>query len=115
MITNLTNWQGDVAAWNARNFGDEKSRIEDALVVCEEAGELARAVLKQHQGIRGTYAEWQDEIAKEIGDVVITLASLAENAGLDLGDCIAARWETVSARDFTTDKIGHGLPADGAA
>lgn len=111
----LAAWQAEVVAWNAHNFGDDKSRIEDALVVCEEAGELARAVLKQHQQIRGTYDEWQGEIAKEVGDVVITLASLAANAGLSLQDCIADRWAVVGARDFTANKIGHGLPKDDAA
>lgn len=105
----LPELQRGVEAWVNHNFG-ESSRVVEALGLAEEVGELCRAVLKQEQGIRGTYAEWDAEIAKEIGDVLIKLASVATACGVDLEFAVKDRWETIRQRDFRADPTGHGIP-----
>lgn len=101
--------QHAVAQWVTHNFG-EPSRVEDALGLAEETGELCRAVLKQQQEVRGTHAEWQDEIEKELGDVVIKALSVAQTCGVDLNAAVHNRWEVIRLRDFRADPIGHGIP-----
>lgn len=101
----------EVAEWAAKNFPYE-NRGTISLGIAEEVGELCRAVLKQHQGIRGTYADWDKEIKKELGDVYIKLVHLATFCQWDLTDIILDRWDEVKRRDWIKDKIGHGIPAD---
>lgn len=105
----LPELQRGVAAWVAHNFG-ESTRVAEALGLAEEVGELCRAVLKQEQGIRGTYEEWDEEIAKELGDILIKLTSVATACGVDLDRAVVDRWATVRQRDFRADPIGHGIP-----
>lgn len=100
----------DVAEWTLRNFG-EHDAPETVLGLAEETGELCRAALKRDQGIRGTHEQWTAEIRKEVGDVVIKAHDLAGVEGFDLDDAVAERWAEISQRDWTTDRIGHGMPA----
>lgn len=125
----LDRLQADVARWLARNFPDRNPLTVVAGTV-EEVGELAdwidpalardlgkiigrlcRAAVKCDQGIRGTDAEWRAEIAKEVGDVVIKLCDVCDWYGIDLDTAVWSRWETVRARDWQADKIGHGRPS----
>ena len=98
--------QSECAAWSDHNFDMPNLSPEDqrALIaltgVAEEAGEIVRAIRKLCQGIRGTRAEWIEEIRKEGGDVVIQLISGFNALGLDLNQAITDRWESVGARDW---------------
>lgn len=93
--------QTEVAEWAAVNFG-MVTTWQTALGVCEEAGEIARVVLKHSQGIRGFDDERRKgEIAKEAGDVVIWLMHLCELLGISLRDAVDARWSEVKQRDWT--------------
>lgn len=76
------------------------SAEHQALNIAEEAGEVARAVLKRVQGIRGTHEHWTTEIRKEAADVMISLMCLAQIEGFDLGEAVDERWDTVIARDM---------------
>jgi NTP pyrophosphatase (non-canonical NTP hydrolase) len=109
VIESLFDLQREVSIWAARNFPDD-NRETVVLGLAEEVGEMCRAALKRHQGIRGTAEEWDAELRKEIGDVAIKLAHVAEVWGFDLGAATRDRWEVVSKRDFVADPIGHGLP-----
>jgi len=110
MKLTIAEMQNEVAPWVGSNFPNDT--VETAtLGVTEEAGELARAVLKRYQGIRGTFEEWTEEMRKELGDVFIKLCHVASLAGIDLEYAIADRWNEVRHRDWTTDKQGHGLPS----
>lgn len=52
-MTDINTLQKDLQAWQAENFPPENRTLELlTLGVCEEAGELAHAVLKSKQGIR---------------------------------------------------------------
>jgi len=101
--------QADVHRWEQRQpwAGDPPAIV--ALGLGEEAGEVQRAVLKMHQGIRGTKEEWIEEARKECGDVFIKLCAVASSLGFDLGQAITERWEIVRERDWTANKIGHGI------
>jgi NTP pyrophosphatase (non-canonical NTP hydrolase) len=102
-----------ITPWTDRNFPND-TRVTATLGLTEEVGELARAALKQWQGLRGTAEEWDKEAAKEIGDVFIKLVHIAHLFQFDLYGCVTARWEEISRRDWTVDKTGHGegLPLD---
>jgi NTP pyrophosphatase (non-canonical NTP hydrolase) len=96
--------------WRKNNFPDGGSSVLDgALVLSEEVGEVARAVLKRHQKIRGSYEEWSVQIQKELADVIIAAHAIAGVEGFDLDDAVKQRWETISQRNFITDQIGHGI------
>jgi NTP pyrophosphatase (non-canonical NTP hydrolase) len=94
--------------WDSLNFPNE-SRVSITLGIGEECGELQRAVLKQFQGIRGTYEEWDEEIKKEIGDIFIKLGQLAGFCGWDLDDLIEDRWYEIKQRNWIKDPKGHGI------
>lgn len=96
--------QDAIATWSHRNF-DPIDLPASTLGLLEEAGEVARAVLKQYQEIRGTWEEWQEEIKKEIGDVFIKLCDVSDRAGLEIEDCIIDRWESVRQRDWRADSL----------
>lgn len=93
------------------NF-DHRDPVLATLGLCEEAGELARAVVKMAEGIRGTPHEWKIEAAKELGDVIIKAAQVADFLGLDLHAEVWGRWDEIQRRDWKRDKVGHGLPRD---
>lgn len=72
------------------------------LEVAGEAGELAEAMkkyLRAQRGIGGSTADLQD-IADEIGDVVIAVDLLASALGLDLAECVRQKFNK------TSDKYG---------
>jgi NTP pyrophosphatase (non-canonical NTP hydrolase) len=83
---------------------------EQLLNLFEEVGELARAVLKRKQGIRGTRGEWDAEVRKEIGDVFGSLVACATVEGLDFYETVEERMVEVLARRWDKDIMGHGLP-----
>jgi NTP pyrophosphatase (non-canonical NTP hydrolase) len=90
-------YQREVGAWIDAQFPGGQRELS-ALVVCEEAGELARAVVKGAQGIRGGLERWEPEIAKEAADVVITILSLCHKYDIDLEAALKERWAVVGAR-----------------
>lgn len=115
----LSDLQQQVSTWHDREFPDEHGNQLPALVLCEEAGEVARAVVKGAQGIRGTAAEWLDNLGDELADVVIAACSVAASSGLDLGVVVRDRWSAVGARRFATAhpeaelvKVGDGELAE---
>lgn len=108
----LERFQDEVASYLATMPNPTTTAEEQMLNLVEEVGELARALLKRKQGIRGTREEWDTEVHKEIGDVFISLLAVAHHEGLEALRCAADRWWDVKQRNWTTDPIGHGLPED---
>lgn len=100
--------QDEVAEWVARNFGNENELATFGGMV-EEAGEVLRAAVKRSQGIRGTRAEWDAEVRKEVADVFVKLCDIAQYEGFSLAEAIAERWADVRQRDWVNDKQGHGI------
>jgi hypothetical protein len=52
------------------------------------------------------------EVAKELGDVFIKLCDVANVFGWTFEKCIKSAGLLVSQRNFTKDKIGHGIDSD---
>ena len=112
--THIRLLQEDMADWQQRHFGDG-DELSASVGLAEEVGEVCRAVVKRHQGIRGTREEWDAEIRKEVGDVFIKLVDVARTYGFDLADAIAERWGTIQRRNWKADPQGHGIdPGRGA-
>lgn len=112
--THIRLLQEDMADWQQRNFGDG-DELSASVGLAEEVGEVCRAVVKRHQGIRGTREEWDAEIRKEVGDVFIKLVDVARTYRFDLADAIAERWGTIQRRNWKADPQGHGIdPGRGA-
>lgn len=91
--------------WLNRNFGDKTgdgvAQLEQFLGITEELGELAHALLKGRQGIRGS-AEKHEAAAKDaVGDIFIFLSGFCCRKGWDLQEIIEETWAEVSQRDWT--------------
>ncbi len=101
--------QAEVWEWGQEQPWKDDLAIVRVVGLGEETGEVQRALLKMHQGIRGTREQWLDEAAKEMGDVFIKLCDVAESLGLNLERCIQDRWAEIRQRNFTKDPQGHGI------
>ncbi len=81
--------------------GDDKTDLAfRALEVSGEAGELAEAVkkyLRAERGIQGTTATL-DDIADEMGDVIISIDLLAAHLGINLGHAVASKFNKTSRK-----------------
>jgi NTP pyrophosphatase (non-canonical NTP hydrolase) len=91
--------------WREKSFPPEHRTVElQALGVCEEAGELAHAILKMKQGIRGDAPKHLAEAIDAMGDIVIYMCGLATSLGLNLSDCVDYAWSEVLTRDWSKNK-----------
>jgi NTP pyrophosphatase (non-canonical NTP hydrolase) len=90
-----------LARWQARNFGGGTAE-QLALGVCEEAGELAHAVLKASQGIRGQQdpEAHREAVGDAIADCAIYLAQMATLYRLDFAVLFEATAHEVMKRDW---------------
>lgn len=90
-----------MARWQARNFGYQPIERE-VLGVSEEAGELAHAVLKGLQGIRGMddREAYRAKAADALADIAIYSMQVATSLRIDYGTIIQATAEKVLERDW---------------
>jgi NTP pyrophosphatase (non-canonical NTP hydrolase) len=102
---NLRQLQARQGVWQKKNFpgGDDTNPI---LGVVEEVGELAHAVLKARQGIRGTIEEHEAAAMDAVGDIVIYLIALCNKRGWCFSDIVFATWAAVERRDWKADPKG---------
>src|SRR4051812_46355062 len=102
---NLIQLQHDTQMWREKSFpAEHRTAPLQALGVCEEAGELAHAVLKMEQGIRGEREDHLLEAEDAVGDICIYLMGLCEALGLSFESCIAGAWSQVQQRDWSQHK-----------
>lgn len=92
--------QVDQKKWAEYNFGVSSDFTESFLGVTEELGELAHALLKQKQGIRGTYEEHEANGKDALVDMMVFMFQLANRKGWDLGETMAVVWGEVRKRDW---------------
>jgi len=105
-VSELDELQQRIDEWHERNFGKPAQALR-ALIICEEAGELAHVVLKQEQGIRSATA--QDEHLRDaMGDIVIALCALAASRGWSLWECVEETAARVLQRDWVADRENGG-------
>jgi len=84
--------QAQTLEWVRRQWPGHTDPRSRALKLGEEAGEVLGAVVKMDEG-RKTLAD----LAMELAQLVICAMALAESAGIDLEQAIAAEWERVGA------------------
>jgi len=76
--------------------------------ITEEVGELNHALLKQKQGIRGTYAEHEDAAKDAVGDIFIYMMDLCNRRDWDLETIFQQTWNKVMQRDWKKDSKSGG-------
>lgn len=106
----LSDLQVELARWQSRNFGGATTE-QAALGVCEEAGEIAHAVLKASQRIRGMGdpEAVREAVGDGIADCAVYLVQLATLYRLDFGALLEGVAHDVMKRDWTANA------ADGVA
>jgi len=77
----------------------------EALALAEEAGEVARAVLKRWHGVRGSREAWTAALRQEIAQVVVVALRLAALERFDLAEAVNAEVEAWAARDPNHDPV----------
>jgi NTP pyrophosphatase (non-canonical NTP hydrolase)/plasmid maintenance system antidote protein VapI len=101
---NLYELQLEHLEWASHNFPDN-DKVNPILGVCEEAGELAHAVLKMRQNIRGSEQEHREEIEDAIGDICIYLLDVCNKYGFNLERVIRKTWNEVKQRDWKKNPV----------
>ena len=83
--------------WPGNEHADVAFR---AIEVAGEAGEVAEAVkkfLRAQRGIKGTTLDVED-VASEMGDLVVYLDLLASEMGIDLGNAVMNKFNATSRK-----------------
>ena len=105
---NLDQLAHEVRRWQDHNFPD-RNLVEIAAKVCEEAGELVGATIKERQGIRSH----EDHMAKAqdaVGDIVIALAGYCGTRGWPFELIVKQVWAEVRQRDWIADPENSHKP-----
>ena len=107
--------QKELAEWQKKNFSRGETGECDTCAfrmlagMTEELGELAHAVLKYHQGIRGiTEKEMKEQVGDAFGDVIVYGSQLLSELGIDAEEAASKAIDGVLKRDWTKDKVTGG-------
>jgi NTP pyrophosphatase (non-canonical NTP hydrolase) len=110
--------QKELSEWQRRNFTKGETGNCDICVfhhlagMCEELGELAHALLKFHQGIRGmTEEKMKEEVADAFGDVIVYGTQLLSELNIDAQETVEKTVREVLKRDWKKDKTTGGTEA----
>ena len=95
----ISTFQREVLEWVLKNFNVDDP-TDPLLGVVEEVGELAHAILKQKQGIRGTFEEHEAAAKDAVGDICVYLADLCGRRGWDLEDIMVETLNHIKQRDW---------------
>lgn len=81
-------------------YSEDWAIVYPALKLSGEAGEVSEKVGKRIRDCDGdlTDAEWQDALAKELGDVLWYIAALARDIGWTLEDIAEANLSKLTSR-----------------
>lgn len=91
--------------WPGNEHADVAFRT---IEVAGEAGELAEAVkkfLRAERGIKGSTATRED-VASEMGDLLVSLDLLANQMGINLGEAVRAKFNATSEKYGMRTYIG---------
>lgn len=106
--------QREIHAWSTRNFGERVEidyNISSFLGMVEELGEIAHAVLKLSEGIRGTREENLAAIEDGVGDLLIFTLDFCARNGLDAEELLRRTWDQVKQRDWRKSAVDGGEAA----
>jgi NTP pyrophosphatase (non-canonical NTP hydrolase) len=96
---NLNEMQKEVAEWSLKNFGPGPA-YRPLLGVCEEAGELAHAHLKQEQGIRDNPLKLEADAKDAVADIIIFLMDYCARRGWRMDEILDRVWGQVKQRKW---------------
>jgi NTP pyrophosphatase (non-canonical NTP hydrolase) len=101
--------QVQLSRWQIRNFGSQSDECI-ALGAAEEVGELAHAVLKHVQKIRGmgNKEAYRAAAGDAIADTVVYLVQLCTSLRLDFGTLFEETARQVMMRDWKANKETGG-------
>lgn len=101
LASSMSRLQVLLSRWQNRNFG-AASLEQVALGVAEESGELAHAILKRSQRIRGMGDEtiFRITAGDAVADCAIYLMQVATALRMDFGALVSATAEKVMQRDW---------------
>lgn len=102
VLLKLDELQTEIAAWELKNFG-QQPYYRMFMGMVEENGELAHALLKAEQNIRGTTDEHEAKAKDAVGDLMIFCFNLCTARGWSLERILLDTWAEVSQRDWTVD------------
>jgi NTP pyrophosphatase (non-canonical NTP hydrolase) len=96
--------QVQLTRWQAKNFGGANA-FQMLAGVVEEVGELAHALLKHDQKIRGydDDVKYREAAGDAIADAVVYLQQLCTLLRLDFGTLVSGTAYEVMKRDWTTN------------
>lgn len=99
MSITLRQLQDEQKTWVAHNFG-ARPVLQPFIGMVEELGELAHAILKLWQGIRGSPEELEAEAKDALADLIVFACDYATSRGWDLETLLGDTWAEVKQRDF---------------
>jgi NTP pyrophosphatase (non-canonical NTP hydrolase) len=105
----LKKTQDEIIEWSHRNFGEVPNsqipiRVSSFLGMVEEVGEIAHAILKQAQGIRGTSEEHEEELSDGIADLLVYTLDFCGRNNRNSEELLAKIWAKVKQRDWNKNK-----------
>jgi NTP pyrophosphatase (non-canonical NTP hydrolase) len=110
--------QKELAEWQKKNFSKgETGNCDDCAFrmlagMIEELGELAHALLKNKQGIRGiTEEQMKEQVGDAFGDVIVYGTQLLTCLGIDAEEATSKAIDEVLKRDWSKDKVTGGSNA----
>jgi NTP pyrophosphatase (non-canonical NTP hydrolase) len=105
-MTTIRQIQSEHNVWLQHNF-PQQGTIDPLLGIVEEVGELAHAILKYKQGIRGHAGadpdKYSEELKDALGDLFIFMCSFCNSHHLDLEVIVLEVWAKVRQRDWVAD------------
>lgn len=107
---NVEKTQEEILEWSTRNFGEVPNsqipmRVSSFLGMVEEIGELAHALLKWAQGIRGTPEEHREAVSDAIADLMVFTLDFCGRNNLDADTLLRDVWNKVRERDWKKNKV----------
>ena len=107
----LSSYQSEIHSWSTRNFGHNINICFDTsafLGMVEEIGEIAHAILKLSQGIRGDQSTHVAAIKDGVADLLIFTLDFCARNNLDAESLLSEVWAKVSRRDWKRNPVTGG-------
>lgn len=95
----LRELQDEIDTWISQFEAGYWPPLVNLARLTEEVGELARELNHQHGAKTRKADEPDGSIAEELGDILFTVATLANSLGIDLEDAARANLDKVVRRD----------------
>lgn len=90
------------AEWLTNRLWPNETIEEAALALCEEAGEVARAVIKRNHADQGSgdraTTNWTANLRRELAQVVVVAMKMAEREGFSLIDMVLVELDALNDR-----------------